>query len=278
MTAAAFYARLAAWSRDGTPFVLVTVVATAGSSPREAGAKMAVGAEAFVGSVGGGQLEFAALKIARAMLAGRDHAPAVKTVALGPGVGQCCGGQVALLFEPLWPAVGHLVLFGAGHVAKALVKTMAELPLRIDWVDPRPAEFPEALPANVRKIVTPDPEAAVADAPAGALVLVMSHSHELDYALVCALLRRGDLAYVGLIGSLSKRARFERRLKDAGFGQEALDRLICPIGVEGIDGKDPARIAVAVAAQLLQHVPAEGEIARSASEDWAHWRKIEGGT
>jgi xanthine dehydrogenase accessory factor len=275
-TLAKFYERLATWSREGVSFVLVSVVATAGSSPREAGAKMAVTSEEFAGSVGGGQLEYAALKIARAMLAGGDRKPAVKTVALGPAVGQCCGGQVALLFEPQLAALARLALFGAGHVAKALVAILTNLPFRIDWIDPRAGEFPASLPANTRMMATENPVGTVAKIHSGAIALVMTHSHDLDYALVRELLARADLAYVGLIGSMSKRARFERRLRDEGFDQAALDRLTCPIGIEGIDAKDPARIAVAVAAQLLQHLSVENEESPDSAEDWARWREIEG--
>lgn len=271
------FAKLAQWTTEGTPCVIVTVVAVAGSSPREAGAKMAVASDGFAGSVGGGQLELMALKIARAMIASADRAPAVKSVALGPAVGQCCGGQVALLFEPQMPAGFCLALFGAGHVARALVAKLADVPCRIDWIDARAAEFPASLPRQVRKIVANDPVSRVALVPAGGLALVMTHSHELDYALVVALLRRTDLPYVGLIGSMSKRARFERRLTQDGFDRQALDRLICPIGIDGIDGKHPGHIAVAVAAQLLQLAMIEPVDAASSPEQWALWREIEGG-
>lgn len=271
------FAKLAAWAGEGKPCVIVTIVATAGSSPREAGAKMAVAKGEFAGSIGGGQLELAALKIARGMIEACDIAPLVKSVALGPAVGQCCGGQVALLFEPQMPVGFMLGLFGAGHVAKSLVAKLGDIPGRIDWIDQREAEFPAQVPSNTRKHVLDDPVAFVAHLKPGTCALVMTHSHELDYALVDALLRRADIPYVGLIGSMSKRARFEHRLAAGGFDRQTIDRLICPIGIEGIDGKQPGRIAVAVAAEILRLVPEAREATRTSAEQWTAWRNIEVG-
>lgn len=271
----AVFEALAEWTRVGRPCVIVTVVATAGSSPREAGAKMAVASDAFVGSIGGGQLELAALKIARSMIASSDAAPAIKTIALGPAVGQCCGGQVALYFEPQMPIGLSLAVFGAGHVAKSLIAKLADVPGRIDWIDPRAREFPEDLPSLVHKHVVDDPTGYVAELKAGTFTLVMTHSHELDYALISALLRRPDLPFIGLIGSMSKRARFEHRLAADGFDRQTIDRVICPIGIDGIEGKHPSRIAISVAAQLLQMVPADAENHRTEASQWAEWRQVE---
>jgi xanthine dehydrogenase accessory factor len=247
---------LARLEAAGTPAALVTVLRVEGSAPREAGAKLVVTADALHGSVGGGHLELTAVEIARDLLAGaaagRAAAPLLREFPLGPGLGQCCGGAVTLLFELVAPPPWTVGLFGAGHVGKALVRLLTDLSCRVLWIDERAAEFPAGLPAQVVATVTDAPEAEVAGLPAGADVLVMTHSHALDQRIVEAALRRPDLRLVGLIGSQTKRARFLARLEHRGFGPEARARLTCPIGLPGVGGKRPAEIAVAVAAQLLQ--------------------------
>jgi xanthine dehydrogenase accessory factor len=253
----------------GRPAVLVTILHVAGSTPREAGTKMVVSGNAIHGTIGGGHLELAAIELARELLAAASAedvpaAPQVREFQLGPSLGQCCGGVAKLLFETLLPPSWHVALFGAGHVGKALVNLLADLPCRVAWIDAREGEFPEALPPRVRRIVTDAPEDAVADLPAGSDVLVMTHSHQLDFQVVEAALRRGDLAYVGLIGSRTKRARFLSRLASHGRSEQEIARLTCPIGVPGVGGKHPAEIAIAVAAQLLQlRRPAPAQIAAS---------------
>jgi len=144
------------------------------------------------------------------------------------------------------------VLFGAGHVGQALVRVLAYMPCTVSWADERDAQFPDNVPANVRVEPTDVPQAIVDEAPAGAFYLVMTHSHALDEQLCRHILRRGDFAYLGLIGSRTKRVKFERRLARRGVAPEALARMTCPIGVAGIHDKAPESIAIAVAAQLLQ--------------------------
>ncbi len=348
------------WSRlrtvlDAHPrAALVGVVATAGSVPREAGARMIVLPDGgFLGTVGGGALEWELIAEARAMLEGSGPAR-LRVHPLGPELGQCCGGRVTTLIEifgpedhahvaelaaaedagfaceaPL-PAAGRrlerviargvstnphgvipgggadpgrrlampeelgpgsplrsgrddtreggrddagreggvlllpdrlvetfrdartpLALFGAGHVGRALVLALAPLPFRIRWIDSRPEAFPALVPDNATPVRTPDPAAEIAGLPPGGFVLVMTHSHPLDLAVTAAALARDDLAFVGLIGSATKRARFERRMRDLGLTPAALRRLVCPIGIAGVTGKEPAVIAAGVAAQLL---------------------------
>ena len=157
-----------------------------------------------------------------------------------------------LLYEVMRPKGLRLTLFGAGHVGRALVGVLAGVPAHIDWVDSRAEQFPEALPGNVVRHVTEDYEAKIDDAVTGGFFLVMTHSHGIDLEIVEAVLRRGDFAYLGLIGSATKRARFERQLKSRGLTDAHLARLTCPIGIEGIGGKAPAVIAVAVAAEILR--------------------------
>jgi xanthine dehydrogenase accessory factor len=247
---------LAALSARGEPAVLVTVLRADGSTPREAGAKMVISAGEAHGTIGGGHLELTAMRTAREMLAASssDQAPAPlsRDFGLGPSLGQCCGGTVTLLFETILPPGWRIALFGAGHVGRALVRLLGDLPCRVDWFDSRPGEFPDVVPGNVRAVVADDPEGEVADLPPGCDVVVFTHSHDLDQAVVAAALRRRDLAYLGLIGSRTKRARFEARLRERGFSTEDLARIVCPIGLPGVGGKGPAEIAIAVAAQLLR--------------------------
>jgi xanthine dehydrogenase accessory factor len=335
---------------SGTPSVLVTLAETRGSVPREAGTKMVVAEDAAFETIGGGQLEFEALNLAREMLASGASTPQLRRFGLGPSLGQCCGGSArilfepmserqapwqtalqalvergepavlvtetgdggkivvsadsvtgvlsearrhaeaivaaqallldrtartrleesddgaALLFEPVRPETFHVVLLGAGHVGKALARVLGELPCRVTWVDGRADQFPREVPANVTVECTEMPQYAIERASAGAAFLVMTHSHALDLTLCESILRRGDFAYFGLIGSTTKRAKFVKRLSARGFSDEAIARMVCPIGIPGVSGKHPGEIAVAVAAQLLM-VPAAGAPSQPASPE-----------
>jgi xanthine dehydrogenase accessory factor len=239
---------LAALRARRAPCVLVTVVEALGSTPRDAGTKMVVTADALHGTIGGGNLEHKAIGEARRLLDRGETRPRMREFPLGPLLGQCCGGSTSILFEPMVPVARRLWLFGAGHVGRAVVDVLGGLPVAIDWVDPRVQEFPETVPPEVTVRVEADPAALVAGIPAGAAVLVMTHSHALDEAIVATALARDDLAYVGLIGSDTKRARFAKRFRAQGLAPE---RVVCPIGVEGIADKHPRAIAIATAAQLL---------------------------
>ncbi|SCX95920.1 xanthine dehydrogenase accessory protein XdhC [Microvirga guangxiensis] len=283
---------------------LITVHDVKGSAPREKDARMVVRPDgAFHGTIGGGQLEFLVLDIAHEMLkAGRGPARIVDQ-ALGPDLGQCCGGRVKILIETfdkqdlddISPFVAMeskgglfdlecrmeagrvgremaseadvspgaewrethgedrtpVLLFGAGHVGRALVLALAPLPFSIRWLDDREGAFPAHVPANTSAVQMRSPEAEIAEARPDSMILVMTHDHPLDMAIAAAALQRG-FPYVGLIGSATKRARFEKRFRELGLPQERIDALICPIGVAGVADKDPAVIAASVAAQLLQ--------------------------
>jgi len=167
-------------------------------------------------------------------------------------IDHACGAMAA----PRRPAASappmHVVLFGAGHVGHALAGLLGSLPCVVEWVDERDECFPDETPANVRIEATDTPAAIVERAPAGAYFVVMTHNHALDFDLTERILRRGDFAWFGLIGSRTKRAKFERRLVARGVEPARLARIVCPVGVPGIVDKAPASIAVAVAAQLLQ--------------------------
>jgi xanthine dehydrogenase accessory factor len=249
---------------------LVSVDATQGSAPRDAGAWMAVFPNAVVGTIGGGHLEFEAIAEARRRLAGGEG-PDIRQFNLGPSLGQCCGGVVRLRFERvgandiaalqarLAARLAPLALFGGGHVGKALVNALAPLPFAIRWIDSREEIFPAQVPANVECEHSDPVQAAVADLAAGSRVLIMSFSHAEDLDIVAACLRRwrerADLPYVGLIGSKTKWATFRHRLEARGFAEQELARITCPIGLPGITGKEPEVIAASVAAQILQVAP-----------------------
>lgn len=252
-----------AWLASGRPAMLVQVIEHRGSVPREAGTRMLVAADAVAGTIGGGHLELQAITRARSLLADPRTEPQDQAIALGPSLGQCCGGALTLRSAPLdaatlaaWPdepALFTLQLYGAGHVGRAIVRLLETLPCAVQWIDERVAEFPaEPTAPHIERLCVEPVEAEVHQAPPGAFYLVLTHSHALDQAITEAILRRGDFGYLGLIGSATKRARFLERFRQQGIDEPALARLTCPIGVTGITGKRPELIAVAVVAQLLQ--------------------------
>jgi len=251
--------------------VLVRVEKTQGSVPREIGAWMAVLPTQVIDSIGGGHLEFDAIAQARAMLGGTPVPTEPQRVALGPSMGQCCGGVVFLRYELLGPkdATGlaqrlqapaaPVALFGGGHVGQAIARQLAHLPFALHWIDSRDEIFPSDLPAHIHCEHSDPVQAAVADIVPGSAVLIMSFSHAEDLEILAQCLLRdrekNDLPYIGLIGSKSKWATFRHRLEARGFNEADFARVTCPIGVPGIAGKQPEVIAVAVAAQLLQRLP-----------------------
>jgi len=323
----------------GRPATLVTIADAKGSSPREAGVKMLVTGADSAGTIGGGNLEHEAIRISRAMLADGKQTAELRRFALGPALGQCCGGNNQLLFEPVaaappadWieplrafarakaPSVlvspiagepagkllvtedrvvgadapaalveaargllekpinvstrlwgdtaagdylleqhpghrGHVLLIGAGHVGKAVAQILGTLPFAVTWADNRPEQYPDDIAANITARCTPHLERAIDDAPADTIYLVMTYSHDLDYALCARVLDRADFRYLGLIGSKTKRARFEKTMADLGIDRTLVDRVVCPIGLPSIGSKQPPVIAVAVAAQILALEP-----------------------
>ncbi|MCP4335048.1 MAG: xanthine dehydrogenase accessory protein XdhC [Gammaproteobacteria bacterium] len=248
--------------RDCTPAVLVSVDSIVGSTPREAGARMIVAADVLYGTIGGGNLEFQACRIARDQLE-RGEEIGLRRFPLGAGLGQCCGGLVNLMFERLaadsdWASLAReddtieLYLFGAGHVGSALVRALQDLPVRINWIDTRDDILPQAPPVGINAIFSDTPEAEIDAAPAGSYFLVMTHDHGLDQRLCEQILKRDDFAYFGLIGSRSKRRNFETRMQRRGIDAQRFAGMTCPIGIDGIRSKQPAQIAISVAAEILQ--------------------------
>lgn len=251
---------------------LVTLEESRGSVPREKGAWMAVFGVGEAGTIGGGHLEYSAMAEARQRLS-RGGSEALVRYALGPSLGQCCGGEVHLRFQlvtaadiealrlRLATALQPVALFGGGHVGRALVEVLTRLPLAVSWIDSRDEIFPANVPANVICQHSDPVQGAVASLASGSYVLIMSFSHaeDLDVLASCLLRQRerADLPYIGLIGSGTKWATFSHRLEARGFSATELAQVTCPIGIAGISSKEPEVIALAVAAQLMQTMERE---------------------
>lgn len=238
----------------------------------------------FHGTIGGGTLEWQAIAKAQALL-GKPTQHKLSDHSLGPDLGQCCGGRVQLVTEVLarsdlamvrdfaareesgvFAVTGRILapdfsekfgdsnrklyLFGAGHVGRALILALAPLPFDVIWIDPREGAFPSAVPSSVATIQSENPAAEIGDAPPGSFALVMTHSHALDLEIIDAVLRSPSFAYAGLIGSATKRARFSKRLREAGVAENRIEELVCPIGIPSIKSKHPSAIAAATAVQL----------------------------
>ena len=265
------------------PAVLVHIESTQGSAPRGEGTWMAVFADTLVGTVGGGHLEYVAIAQARAHLKntdaggsqlGNSAANQPMRFALGPALGQCCGGVVYVRFESvsakdvpaltvrlqqaLLRALVPVALFGGGHVGHALVRVLVSLPFALTWIDSRDGVFPSDLPPQVACEHSEPVQAAVPSLAPQSRVLIMSFSHAEDLDVLAACLQRqrerSDLPYIGLIGSQTKWSTFRHRLDARGYTKAELAHVTSPIGVPGIAGKEPEVIAVAVAAQLLQTI------------------------
>lgn len=255
-----WHAALHRLQRDGAPHALATQVTSAGSTPREPGARMVITLDAVFDTLGGGTFEYQVIEAARARLVGNDGSAegglSLEAFSLGGRSGQCCGGFVNVLVEVFPGSATTLALFGAGHVGTELVRLAAPLPWQVRWHDSREAIFPDWAAEQPRLACrhAPDPAAAVAALPPGAHALVLTHDHAEDLALVDALLARGDVASLGLIGSTSKWASFRSRLGKAGHDEATLARVRCPIGMAagGTGGdKTPYAIALATLAELL---------------------------
>ena len=255
--------RLRAWLAEDRPVARVLIEQALGSTPRETGVSMLVRADEVAGTIGGGRLEWDAVAAARALLAEGGGARRLD-IPLGPAIGQCCGGRVALLveradarvLEELVAAEGTprpvVLLFGAGHVGRALARALAPLPLQVRWIDARAEAFDRSLAADVEIVETEVWTPIVAEAPPGAACIVMTHSHALDSLVTAAALERGTFAYVGLIGSATKRRRFEHAFRDIGIPEDRISTLVCPLGGGRVRDKRPEVIAALTAAEVLE--------------------------
>jgi xanthine dehydrogenase accessory factor len=256
-----------------TNCVLVEVAEAKGSTPREAGTFMLVAAKATWGTIGGGQFEYMAIDNARAMLSGGGKSE--MDIPLGPEIGQCCGGRTRLSFTPVTPDVAAslewrlrqetqarpaVFLFGAGHVGLALARALAPLPFAVTVIETR-TEALEGLPEETARRLSAMPEACIAEIPAGGAAVILTHDHALDFLIAERALARDDLAYVGMIGSATKRATFSRWLQrqvgaegTVGQSDTMIKRLVLPIGGSSVRDKRPEVIAALVASELLQNL------------------------
>jgi xanthine dehydrogenase accessory factor len=249
--------------QEGQPGVLVTVIDVRGHAPRDAGTKMVVGTARIWGSVGGGNLEASAIVRARAMIAGDDREPEVHEFGLNEHAHndhgrQCCGGVVRVLLEPLKvrPVVA---IFGVGHVGYELARILSRLEIALHLVDSRAEQLDELRLADVTDGAADVTvhhrllgEQVLERLPRGAHVLIMTHDHAEDFALCDAAIRLPALASIGLIGSSAKWTTFRGKLIESGHPPAAIERITSPIGDPAIGGKEPAVIAVGVAAMLVR--------------------------
>jgi len=303
--------------QDEVAIARIVIARVRGSAPREVGTCMLVGLRWTLGTIGGGQLEFAAIATARTLLTDLRCPPAqLHRFVLGSELAQCCGGIVELWVERFtradletlsagvlaqrlgWSALSSSVtdegierqivttmaqpdgmhtraqlmstsggrprfwerldtrrpsiwLYGAGHVGQALIRVLERLPVQVAWIDSRAEQLPDDVAPSIQ-VMPFEPLQTVSQAPPTTRFVIVTHSHELDFALCRAVLERRDFAWAGVIGSKSKSARFRSRLAREGVSPAQIGRLVCPIGIDGVDSKLPAVIAVAVAAQLVQ--------------------------
>ncbi|GAL98922.1 xanthine dehydrogenase XdhC [Acetobacter tropicalis NRIC 0312] len=256
---------LEGWKPESPAFACVQLTAVRGSTPREAGAFMLVGPDWQKGTIGGGVLEWECLRKARTLL--EINQPSMTHhFTLGAGTNQCCGGQatvvisraqaeiVGALKQQLYEQRQNdptLLMFGAGHVGRALAYVLAPLPLNLTWVDPRPEEFGN-IPKGVTAHVTTEWEQHLTALPAKAGVLVLTPNHSLDALIVASALERNDLGYIGLIGSKTKRRRFEAGFREIGLTETQISTLTCPIGGQTVRDKRPEIIAAMVAAEIIE--------------------------
>jgi xanthine dehydrogenase accessory factor len=257
--------------QNGQSYVIATVLGAAGSIPRDQGSKMVITADDDFDSLGGGHLEFSVMNKAREMMANDQSGNHIEHFPLGASLGQCCGGSVTVLMESFVQKGLNLTVFGAGHVAKALMTILAGLPGQVRWVDSREDQFPAGVASNIKKCIEEFPVDVIQTLPKNSQLLILTHNHQLDFELVEAALNRGDFSFIGCIGSNTKAERFQMRLDHKGFSQQQIDDLICPVGMLDIPGKLPMEVAVSMAAQLItdQHQGQQKELRQGVS-----WKSI----
>ena len=258
---------LARFVASHAPVVIAELANVRGSSPRAAGTFMAIAGDGLVGTIGGGALEY--MVIARARQALRDgEEPEGMDIPLGPEIGQCCGGRVEVSLKVATPAqveqllgrlraaesgLPHVFMFGSGHVGKALARALVALPLKVHVIDTRPDELTD-LPEAAEAKAVPMPEAVVRSAPEGSAYVILTHDHALDFMIAAEALKRSDAPYVGMVGSRTKRAKFASWYRAEGGTEEALRRLVLPIGDFGLVDKRPEVIAALAAAEIMVQI------------------------
>ena len=241
--------------QTGKSYVLVTVLGTAGSTPRSSGTKMVVTSDETLDTIGGGHLEHLVTRNARALLIENKTTQKIEQMPLDSKLGQCCGGAVHVLYEVQTQHQQTLALFGAGHVAKALIPIVAQLPLQIKWIDNRDdmfPEFPETMSSNVTPILSDDPVYELKALSDNSWIVVMTHNHQLDFDLVHKALLLPNIEFVGMIGSDTKARRFKTRLQHRDLSEQQISKLTSPVGDLSVPGKRPIEVAISISAQLVQ--------------------------
>ncbi|WP_281560500.1 xanthine dehydrogenase accessory protein XdhC [Thalassomonas sp. RHCl1] len=282
-------------NQQGEAYVLVTLVGVSGSTPRNSGTKMVITADNIYDTIGGGHLEHKTIAHAHKMLASGEETQQLEHFQLGTHLGQCCGGTASVLFEYFAASTVNIMLFGAGHVGKALVKILAGLPCKVHWVDSREQEFPPASEMqqyhNVSQVVSEFPCDEIAAMPANSYYIVMTHNHQLDFELCQSVLARQDFRYLGLIASDTKWRRFQQRFKHREIDEQLVARMNCPIGLSAVPGKTPMEVAVSIAAEVIglyhqksqenieqQNSGAKAEKAppakKASSQQGVHWKEL----
>lgn len=256
---------------SGDAYALVTVLGCTGSTPRDHSSKMVITGEETFDTIGGGHLEFLVMKKAREIIktnAGTNKVEQeIHHFPLGASLGQCCGGSATVLIETFAACQFHVGIFGAGHVAKSIVTILAGLNCKVSWIDSRADEFPQEIPANVKKIVASEPCDELEDLPSGSDVLILTHNHQLDFDLCLRALKRNrnplnQLRSIGLIGSETKALRFQKRLMDRLSSSESSEQgskstaeqiaqIRCPVGLISVPGKLPMEVAVSIVGELI---------------------------
>ena len=275
------------YAQQNAAYVIASVLASTGSAPREAGTKMVITPTDQHDTIGGGQFEYLVVEKARLLLGEHRTQQAIEHFPLAATALQCCGGSITVLFECFAQPPLEVVLFGAGHVGSRVVQLLSELDARLRWIDSR-TQLPElhaqykALADTVPLEHWPDPVQAVADLTPSAHVVILTHDHQLDYALIHALLERAPAdptnpgkprGMIGMIGSRTKWQRFSKRLLRDGISQQQIDQIHCPIGDPSIKNKQPMAVAVAIVTQLLQQ-PISPNTVNHGGDERLSWRQI----
>ena len=273
-------------SQQGQAYVLITIVGVTGSTPRNSGTKMVVSQNEIFDTIGGGHLEFKAIKFARQLLHANKDCQKIEHFQLGSQLGQCCGGNASVLFECFAANIINIAVFGAGHVGQALIPILSGLPCHTTWVDSRAEQFPANTEnfANVTKLVSDDPASEVASMPADTLYIVITHNHQLDFEISHEVLKREDFHYLGLIASDTKWRRFQQRYKHREVAQKLVERMNCPIGLAQVSGKLPMEVAVSISAAVIESYQSllvansvtdeQGKVAKATKNKGIAWQDI----
>jgi len=268
-------------NRQGNAYVVATIIGISGSTPRNNGTKMVISQNEIFDTIGGGHLEHKVIKFANKLLIEGKTCQQLEHFQLGIHLDQCCGGSANVLFECFSANQVNIMLFGAGNVAQALIPILSSLPCQIKWVDNRKAQFGDACEQykNVTKMVSQSPEDEVANMPKNSYYIVMTHKHQMDFDISKKIFERNDFKYFGLIGSKTKRRRFEQRFVQHGIDQQQLKRMICPIGMPQVSGKLPTEIAVSIAGEIIslyqQQAQQQNQQENNRNDEKGiHWRNL----